>query len=121
MAFKNRLKNDVLHIWDSKSTAPEGDWITVLWNQHADKNASRQISITDIVEKKSDNLRARYLAWIYDIGESKVRGKRVIDHLSIRPGLSYWWVSSLAQKFYCSATSQINNSIKALALESLFS
>ena len=121
MPFKNRLKNDVLHIWDSKSTAPVDDWTTVLWSQHADKNTSRQVSITDIVEKKSDELRSRYLAWVYDVGESKVRGKRVIDHLSIRPGLSYWWASSLAQKFNCSATSQINNSIKVLALESFFS
>ena len=121
MSFKNRLKNDVLHIWDSKSTAPVSDWTTVLWSQHADKNTSRQVSITDIVEKKSDELRSRYLAWVYDVGESKVRGKRVIDHLSIRPGLSYWWASSLAQKFNCSAASQINNSIKVLALESFFS
>ncbi len=121
MSFKNRLKNDVLHIWDSKNTAPEGDWTTILWSQLADKNNPRQVSIVEVVEKNSDELRKRYLAWIYDLGESKIDGQRIIDHLSIRSEFSYWWTTSLAQKFNCSSTSQINNSIKALALESFFS
>lgn len=120
LPFKNNFRNDVLLIWDSKSPPPKGDWNTVLWCQHADRYDANQVSIFDIVEKNSDVLRARYLAWIYELGESKIAGKRVIDHLSIRPEFSYWWTSSLAQKFNCSGTSQINNSIKALALESLF-
>jgi surface carbohydrate biosynthesis protein (TIGR04326 family) len=120
LSFKNRLKNDVLHIWDSKNTAPEGDWTSVLWSQHADKNNPRQVSIVEVVEKNSDELRKRYLTWIYDLGESKIDGQRIIDHLSIRSEFSYWWTTSLAQKFNCSGKSQINNSIKALALESLF-
>ncbi|CAM8357115.1 TIGR04326 family surface carbohydrate biosynthesis protein [Candidatus Methylopumilus planktonicus] len=120
LPFKNNFRNDVLLIWDSKSPPPKGDWNTVLWSQHADRYDANQVSIFDIVEKNSDVLRARYLAWIYELGESKIAGKRVIDHLSIRPEFSYWWTSSLAQKFNCSGTSQINNSIKALALESLF-
>ena len=118
--FKNNFRNDVLLIWDSKSPPPKGDWNTVLWCQHADRDDANQVSIFDVVENNSDGLRARYLAWIYELGESKIAGKRVIDHLSIRPEFSYWWTSSLAQKFNCSGTSQINNSIKALALESLF-
>lgn len=120
LPFKNNFRNDVLLIWDSKSPPPNGDWNTVLWSQHADRDDANQVSIFDVVENNSDGLRARYLAWIYELGESKIAGKRVIDHLSIRPEFSYWWTSSLAQKFNCSGTSQINNSIKALALESLF-
>ena len=120
LPFKNNFRNDVLLIWDSKSPVPKSDLNTVLWSQHADKDNSHQVSIVDVVENNSDELRARYLAWIYDLGESKIGDKRVIDHLSIRPEFSFWWTSSLAQKFNCSCKSQINNSIKALALESLF-
>ena len=120
LLFKNNFRHDVLYIWDSKSPAPKNNWTTLLWNQNASKEDPNQLSVADLVENNSEELRARYLAWIYDLGESKINGKRIIDHLSLRPGFSYWWTTSLTQKFNCSGTSQINNSIKALALESLF-
>ena len=120
LLFKNNFRHDVLYIWDSKSPAPKNNWTTLLWNQNASKEDPNQLAVVDLVENNSEELRARYLAWIYDLGESKINGKRIIDHLSLRPGFSYWWTTSLTQKFNCSGTSQINNSIKALALESFF-
>jgi surface carbohydrate biosynthesis protein (TIGR04326 family) len=120
LPLKSSLTHNVLHIWDSNNPAPKGDWTTVLWSQHADKDDPSQVSIADVVEEKSDELKALYLAWIHDLGEAEIDGKRIIDHLSIRPGFSYWWTTSLAQKFNCSGKSQINNAIKALALESFY-
>ena len=71
------------------------------------------------VEQHADALRARYLAWIHDLGEARIDGKRVIDQLALRPGFSYWWMSSLAQKFNASGSSLIGDAVKALALEAL--
>lgn len=109
----------VLLVWDDEGIPPTGDWTAVLWRQYADDDDSSVISITQLVEQKAEELRARYLAWIHDLGEAQIDGKRVIDHLSLRPGFSYWWMSSLAQKFNISGTSLIDDAIKALALEML--
>jgi surface carbohydrate biosynthesis protein (TIGR04326 family) len=106
-----------LLIWDSAGVAPAGDWTTLHWQQYPHNNNPNDISIVQLVEQNADELRSKYLAWIYDLGETKIEGKRVIDHLAIRPGFSYWWTSSIGQKFNCSGTSQINDAIKALALE----
>jgi hypothetical protein len=34
-----------------------------------------------LVEDNADVLKARYLAWIYDLGEKRVDGKRLVDRL----------------------------------------
>ena len=112
-------KGVTLLIWDAEGSPPEGDWTTVLWRQHADSEDPRTISIAQRVEQDADALRASYLAWIYDLGEARVNGKRVVDLLSLRSGFSYWWMSSLAQKFNVAEGSSINDAIKALALEML--
>ena len=110
-------RQGVLFIWDDAGVAPIINGTTLLWQQYPDKNNPSGISIVQLVEQNADELRSKYLAWIYDLGETKIEGKRVIDHLSIRPGFSYWWTSSIGQKFNSSGTSQINDAIKALALE----
>ena len=110
-------RQGVLFIWDDTGVAPSGDWTTLLWQQFPDINNPSDISIVQLVEQNAEELRFKYLAWIYDLGETKIEGKRVIDHLSIRAGFSYWWTSSIGQKFNCSGTSKINDAIKALALE----
>jgi surface carbohydrate biosynthesis protein (TIGR04326 family) len=108
-----------LLVWDAEGPPPVGEWTTVLWRRYADAEDHRVISITQRVEQEADKLRTQYLAWIYDLGESRIDGKRVIDHLSLRPGFSYWWMSSIAQKFNVTDGSHINDAIKALALEML--
>lgn len=114
---KHESSLTTLLVWDAEGPAPVGNWTTMLWRQYADIKNPNDVSIVQIVDEKADELRSKYLAWIYDLGEAEIEGKRVVDHLSIRPGFSYWWTSSIGQKFNCSGTSQINDAIKALALE----
>jgi len=59
------------------------------------------------------------LEWIYDLGETKIKGKRIVDHLEIRPGLSYWWMTLLAQKCTYAASPHIYHAIRLLAFEQL--
>lgn len=112
-------KGCALLVWDADEAPPSGDWTTVLWSAYANVKDATVISIPELVELHAGELRARYLAWIHDLGVSKIAGMRVVDHLAIRPGFSYWWMSSLAQKFNVSGVSQIDDAIKALALERL--
>jgi len=114
----NRLK---LIIWDAEGEPPVGNWTTVLWGGFGKPDDPNVISLPKLVEEKGEVFRARYLAWIYELGETRINGKRLVDRLELRPGFSYWWMTSLAQKFNASGTSQINNAIKALALENLIS
>ncbi len=106
-------------IWDAEGSPPVGDGTTVLWSSFGENDDSSVISIPKLVEEQADALRARYLAWIYELGETRLKGKRLVDHLELRAGFSFWWMTSLAQKFNASGTSQINNAIKAFVLEML--
>lgn len=114
----NENSKHTLLVWDTEGTPTSGDWTTVLWSSF-DRTDPNAISIPWLVEEQADALRSRYLAWIYDLGETRVKGKRLVDHLELRPGFSYWWMTSLAQKFNASGSSQISNAIKTLVLESL--
>lgn len=112
-------KDGTLLVWDVEGTPPVGDGTVVFWRQYAGEKRTGAISIPGLAELHSDELRARYLAWIYELGEAQIAGARVIDRLDIRPGFSYWWMSSLAQKFNISGSSRIDDAIKLLALEKL--
>lgn len=110
-----------LLVWDADGSPPAGEWTTVLWNGFGDDNDTGVISIPTLVEGQAYALRKHYLAWIYELGESFINGKRLVDQLELLPGFSYWWMTSLAQKFNASGTSQIDNAIKLFVLESLIS
>lgn len=113
---KTNEKNE-LHIVDAKIKYFNDGTKILFWKQHVDKKNSNQLSIIDIVEDNSDELRSSYLKWIYDVGETIIDDKKIIEHLQIRKDFSYWWMTSLSQKFNISGNSQINNSLKLLALE----
>jgi surface carbohydrate biosynthesis protein (TIGR04326 family) len=87
----------------------------VLWNNSL--AVPNTVSINSIVEEHSDYLKNLYLGWVYATGQSVVAGKTVIEHLELRPKLSFWWMSSIAQKYNISDTSLINDAIKLLAFE----
>ncbi len=110
-------KCSTLLIWDADGEPPVGDWITLLWHSYDTKGREDVVSIPQLVEDNAESLRARYLAWIYDLGETKVKGKRIVDHLEIRPGFSYWWMTLLAQKCTYAASPNIYHAIRLLACE----
>ena len=67
-------------IWHAEGTPPVGDWTTVLWSGFAKTARSELISIPKFVEEHAESLRARYLSWIYELGETRINGKRLVDH-----------------------------------------
>jgi surface carbohydrate biosynthesis protein (TIGR04326 family) len=113
------LGNKELFIWDQVGAAPDRNCTVIYWRDYPECYNKIGISIVDIVENNYEELKAKYLSWVYDFGESEVDGKSIKEHLIISTGFSYWWASSIAQKFNISDESQINNAIKVLALEDL--
>lgn len=106
-----------LLIWDSESDAPDHAGLTVLWRAFAGER-QRTVSLPQLVELNADLLRKRYLAWIFDLGQSRVAGSSVIEHLSVRPGFSFWWMTLLAEKSY-GKSSRLFDAVRMMALEDL--
>lgn len=102
-------------VWDSDKESQNGDFRLVYWCELACVNSSNAISISDLVEKDADNLRIRYLSWVYEIGELDVNGCRLVDALQIRNGLSFWWLTLLTEKCNFAKSTQIDDVIKFLA------
>jgi len=111
-------------VWDAEGVPDEGHGLTVLWrgfeySGQGTPYVGQVLAISRLVEDWSDELRGRYLAWVHALGETLVQGRTVVEHFLIRPGLSYWWMASTAQKYSISAMSMIPDAIKLLALEKL--
>jgi len=82
-------------VWDNLDSPPT-DRFVLLWNGYKEEND--QCSILKTMEKHSDEFRSEYLAFIHELGQLRVRGKRLVEHLEIETGFSLWWMSLLAEK-----------------------
>jgi surface carbohydrate biosynthesis protein (TIGR04326 family) len=86
-----------------------------LWNGYVETESVR--SVLRYAEVHGARLRRKYLAWIFDMGNRQIKGKRLIDHLAFENGLSYWWLTLFVEKsFY---KSPISDAIRVLALEEI--
>jgi len=90
-------KHTTFLIWDTDDKPPKGNWTPILWRSYGGGEGSLY-SMPEIIEERADALRQRYLSWIYVMGESCIKGKRLVDHLELRSGFSYWWMTLLAEK-----------------------
>jgi surface carbohydrate biosynthesis protein (TIGR04326 family) len=103
-------------IWDTGSTTPpNGDWITVLWRSYDTIANTNSVSVPALVENDALTLREQYLAWLYDLGQTQIEGVRLIDHIVLDSGLSYWWMTLLTEKSNYSKSKEIEDAIKLMA------
>ena len=102
-------------IWDADGMPPSSNAAMVLWRGFSDGVTPNVISIPRLIEENADTLRARYLAWIFDLGETRIKGLRVVDYLELRPGFNYWWMSLLVEKCNYSKSPQIDDAIRLMA------
>ena len=109
--------SNCVFVWDAEGLPPDSHWTVVLWRSFAESTCQSVVSIPKLVEDNADVLKARYLAWIYDLGERLIDGKRLIDHLELRPGFSYWWMTEIAQKFTCASSHHITDAIRLMAFD----
>jgi surface carbohydrate biosynthesis protein (TIGR04326 family) len=105
-----------LLIWDGKGDPPTGAGLTLCWQSYA--RAERVDSVPRYLESHAERLRAKYLAFIHDLGEHRIAGKRVIDHLDAGEGFSFWWMTQLAEKSALKSR-RIYACLRLLALEEL--
>lgn len=118
MERHNEIHRTLL-VWDTEGAPPAGNWTTVLWSSFGDSASPDTISIPRLVEEQADTLRERYLAWIYELGETSINGKRFVDHLDLRPGFSYWWTFLGVGKCEYGKLPYTYSAIRLLAVEEL--
>mgnify|MGYP006076058443 CR=1 FL=1 len=106
-----------INIWDSDLIPATQDCPDVLWRSYIESKNEQMVSIPRLVEENSVVLKKRYLAWVFDLGETVIRGKRVVDHLELRSGFSFWWMTLISEKLNYSSSPQITTAIRLLAFD----
>jgi len=107
----------VLEVWCSeKPHSMNGSGVVCHWNRGCSKKGN--YSIIDYVELNADHLRLKYLAFIYELGESKIKNERLVELFQTSNGFNLWWMSSLAEKNFINS-SRISDAIKLFALEEI--
>lgn len=106
-----------LLVWDAESSPPSHPGITVLWSTVPKEGGEGVVSLPLLVEQDANTLRARYLAWVHDLGNVEVDGRPLIDKFALRPGFSYWWMTPLAEKCNYSKSPQIDQAIRLIAFD----
>lgn len=112
---ENRLVS--MFVWDAEGSPPVGNWTSVLWRSFGESSSPDTVSIPKLVEANADVLRTSYLAWIYELGETCIQRRRLVDHLELRPGFSYWWMTLIAEKCNWAKSPLINDAIRLMAFE----
>ena len=102
-------------VWDHPESPPT-DRLVLLWNGYTENKSHR--SILKTLEENSDVLRSDYLTFIRDLGQIRVRDKKIVEHLMIEKGLSLWWMSLLAEKGTLKTKAPLN-CLRLLALNLL--
>jgi surface carbohydrate biosynthesis protein (TIGR04326 family) len=103
-------------VWDSSAAPSRQAGLVYRWNGYVEKDSIH--SLFRYVETHGERLRRKYLAWVHDLGESRIDGKRLIDHLAFDDGLSYWWMTSFVEQSPWKSPS-IVDAIRLLALEEI--
>lgn len=87
---------DSVIVWDQRGAPPNAAGAVLCWQSYA--HGDLVFSVPRYLEDHAERLRAKYLAFIHDLGESRIDGERVVDHLNMGDGFSVWWMTNLAEK-----------------------
>lgn len=103
-------------LWDSCGDPGGERGVVYCWNGYAERPFAH--SLLHYVETHSDRLRAKYAAWTHDLGESRINGQRLIDHLACDGDLSYWWMTLFVEQSIWKSPAIID-AIRLLAFEEI--
>ena len=110
-------RKSTILVWDLDNQPGNNLHNVIYWSSYMRPESNRAFSLPQLVEENANHLKSKYLKLIYEFGEARVDGKRIIDHLQIRQNFSYWWITLFVEKCNYSKSPQIDNIIKLMALE----
>lgn len=83
-----------LTVWAHSDLPPLDTENVVLWQAFLPTDPPPTwLSLPAEVHRDQERLRSQYLAWLHDVGVTEEQGPTLVDHMVIRPGLSYWWMT----------------------------
>ena len=91
-------------MWESTSMIlldGDGQWdgdgkVIAHWTQL--NSSPHQESIPQKAEEQALSIKKEYLAWVYDLGQYKIKGQTLISFLKIFDNFSFWWMTKIAAK-----------------------
>lgn len=86
------------------------------WSDYAEREGTR--SVPRYLEEHAERLRSKYLAFIHDLGETRIAGRRLVEHLDRGNGFSFWWLTQLAEKSPLKSP-RLYTCLRLLALEEM--
>lgn len=103
-------------VWDRKIEPPNETHDVLHWQSY--DQGLTGISVPRYLENHAERLRAKYLAFVHDLGDSRVAGRRVVEHLDAGDGFSYWWMTHLSEKSPFKSP-RIYDCLRLMALEEI--
>ena len=103
-------------LWDGCGDPPGQRGVVYRWDGHGEQPSVH--SLLRYVEAHSERLRGKYIAWTHDLGENRIHGRRLVDHLALDGGLSYWWMTLFVERSLWKLPA-IMDAIRLLALEEI--
>ena len=103
-------------VWDRADDPPSIAGQVLCWQSYAQDD--RISSVPRHLEANAERIRSRYLAFVHDLGESLIDGRRVVDHLGVGDGFSFWWMTTIAEKSPLKS-SRIYDCLRMFALEEM--
>jgi len=92
----------------------DGKSSKINWNRNIINN--NDLSLIDYIEKNSHKIKKKYLSFIHDLGNQKIKNQSLSSMLTNKNGYNLWWMSLLAEKSYYKSP-EIINCLKIIALE----
>lgn len=89
----------------------------ILWQSYNEAAFPNAVSIPSLVEKNADYLRSRYLKFIHELGEVRVRRTKLYESLELRPEFSYWWMTLMVEKCNWAKSPLITDVIRLFAFD----
>ena len=87
------------------------------WNSYFASRENNIFSIPAYIDIHKEVIKSKYLEFIFNLGETDINGTSIVSKLEIRPNLSYWWLTLIAEKCNAIKSPQIDNAIKLIAFK----
>jgi surface carbohydrate biosynthesis protein (TIGR04326 family) len=111
------LNKNSLILLDSMVEKTEGVGVIVSWSDMVVSPGI--ISLPVQTEEQMVDLKGEFLRWLHELGKADVGGQSLVSHLKIFDNLSFWWLTSVAEKspFLCESIFQV---FKLRTLEKIY-
>ena len=103
-------------VWDQKDRPPATGEKIICWQSYGGCDSIS--SVPRYLEDHASRIRQKYLAFVHDLGERRIAGKRLVDHLDLGDGFSLWWMTRLAEKSPLKSP-KIYDCLRLIALEEI--